>query len=172
MMPKEIYLLAKGRTALKKRTKTTKNGRSKNSLYFVDNPDMNELKLLSSFNTESQQEDQEVKLHQSLAMVEVDEYVEQKRTQGSLSNEGSEQGSKPKEAKDLSAKERVAQNESGQPVRHEQMVKEALQEKRASQLEKGIIYTDDLSSSSVTGDKIAPFTIDSTKIRHGAIGIV
>jgi len=49
---------------------------------------MNELKLLSSFKTESQQEEQEVKVHQSLAMVEVDEYtVEQKRAQGSLSDE-------------------------------------------------------------------------------------
>ncbi|WMT40014.1 hypothetical protein RE628_22190 [Paenibacillus sp. D2_2] len=99
--------MAKGRTDLKKRTKTAKNGKSKNSLYFVDNPDKNELKLLSSVKTKNKQEEQEVELHQSLALAEVDDNkVEEKSEQDFHSNEVSEQ-----------------------PDRHDEMVKEALQEK-------------------------------------------
>lgn len=128
-----------------KRQKPAKPSRPRKSLYFVDNPEMNELTLLEERKVSSQSEEKELRLHETAAPI------------------------LPEQGKEIPLTAAVEAGPEHENLDGTRALQELLSEKAAPNQEQGIIYTDDIIDEAVTREKIAPFTIDASRIMRGTI---
>ncbi|GJM71068.1 hypothetical protein HMSSN036_32840 [Paenibacillus macerans] len=154
--------------------KGTKSGRArKSSLYYVDNPDMNELMLLEERRAARPEELKEIKIHQSASSL-LSAPEEEELELPSPEKEAVEDLPPGKEAiaAPLPKKEAVAAPQPGKEAmtfpppwqeapeyptgERVPQVQDKPVDKNVLKQELGIIYTDDIMDAAVTGEKSRP----------------
>lgn len=132
----------------------------------MDNPDINELKLLETEINERRAEPKDMRIHQSAApaifspdddLMADDFFIEEDELADTA------------EAAESAVTANAEHTDDEAPLSNLNLAAH-LAEKKTPLVDEGIVYTNDLRDAAVTGPKIAPYTIDASRIKYGTIG--
>lgn len=158
------------------KNKSRKTIRNKKPLYSVIDPDMNELSMIHRVKPQPAERETEARLHQvaspppptkeepELQTVVEPEVEASHETEVEFADAEETQVSM-EEPPELEAEPEPEPEPEPDPID----VEEILSNKKAPHVNNAFIYTDDLSDLAVTGEKIAPASIDSSKLKQESI---